>query len=191
MKNVSFRIVGVSPYSQSRPFMEVDEKADDREDKHEREKRIWRQRLHVEKGEVVIPASAIKNCLAECAKYLSIKVPGKGHATYTKHFDAGLLFTENVPLGVDPKDVEGEWLYLDANGTKGSGKRVWRCYPVLREWSGTVTGQILDDIITEEMFLLHAAQAGRFIGIGRFRPRNGGTYGRFSIENLEVEKVTV
>jgi hypothetical protein len=34
------------------------------------------------------------------------------------------------------------------------------------------------------VFLRTLEAAGRFIGIGRFRPRNNGRYGRFAVENL-------
>lgn len=44
---------------------------------------------------------------------------------------------------------------------------------------------ILDEIITEEVFREHLADAGSFIGIGRFRPRNNGFYGRFLVESVD------
>ena len=40
-------------------------------------------------------------------------------------------------------------------------------------------------MITEEVFRYHLEQAGTFIGIGRFRPRNNGYYGRFKLDSME------
>ena len=44
---------------------------------------------------------------------------------------------------------------------------------------------VLDETITEDVFLNHLTQAGQFIGIGRFRPRNNGFYGRFAVDKVE------
>lgn len=54
------------------------------------------------------------------------------------------------------------------------------CYP----WKGRVTYHILDDVIAPEVFEQHLRDAGNFIGIGRFRPRNNGYYGRFKLNKV-------
>lgn len=183
MKTARVSLKSASPYSQSMP---INIPKLDKESPDAYEKRNWRERVHVNgDGIVSIPPMALKNCLAECAQYLSEKIPGKRNATWTKHFLAGVLVLEPVPLGIKKADIEGEWLYLDANGKKNSGTRVWRCYPVIREWSGIAEFHILDETITEQVFQHHLEEAGKFIGIGRFRPRNGGFYGRFSVTGIE------
>ncbi len=183
MKTATVHLKSASPYSASRP---INIPKLDKESPDAYEKRNWQERVHVnEAGIVCVPPMALKNSLAECAQYLSEKIPGKRNATWTKHFLAGVLVVDLMPLGIKKDDVEGEWLYLDANGKKNSGTRVWRCYPVVREWEGTAVFHILDETITEAVFQHHLEEAGRFIGIGRFRPRNGGFYGRFSVESIE------
>jgi hypothetical protein len=37
----------------------------------------------------------------------------------------------------------------------------------------------MDDTVTREIFERYFNQAGHFIGVGRFRPENGGMNGRF------------
>jgi len=54
-------------------------------------------------------------------------------------------------------------------------------------WEGDVIFYVLDDTITEKVFRYHLEQAGKFIGIGRFRPRKNGFYGRFEVVDLVVE----
>ena len=81
-------------------------------------------------------------------------------------------------------DVKGEWLFVPSDGVRGSGKRVDKCFPVIHEWGGNVTFHVLDETITEDVFLNHLKQAGAFIGIGRFRPRNNGFYGRFAVQSV-------
>ena len=172
----------VSPYSQSRPVQSLKSRDETHDDF---EQRTWRERCHVDgKGQAYIPPMGFKNCIAEAAKYKSIQIPGKGKSTYTKHFEAGILCKEPMPLGVALEDIKGERLFVPADGKRGGGKRVWKTFPVFHEWSGEVEFLVLDELIDDEVFHNHLVDAGQFIGIGRFRPRNNGFYGRFAVENI-------
>lgn len=182
MREIIATLKSVSPYSQSRfhnePKLEK-ESADDYE------ARTWRKRCHAnDDGNVFIPPMAFKNCLSEAAKYLSIQIPGKGKATYTKHFEAGILVTEPLFLGIKIDDVRGEWLHVPSDGRRGGTKRVLKCFPIIPKWSGDVGFYIFDETVTVDVFRTHLEQAGKFIGIGRFRPRNNGFYGRFDVEEI-------
>lgn len=158
----------------------------DKESADDYERRTWRERLHVNSaGFVEIPPAAFKNCVAEAAKFLGKQIPGKGKATYTKHFEAGILVLEPLVLPIKKEDVVGDWHFVPADGRPGGGRRVNRCFGSIPQWSGRVTFHIIDDTITEGVFREHLEQAGQFIGIGRFRPRNRGFYGRFDVTGLE------
>jgi len=187
-KIATVELSSLSPYSQSRfhNAPKANKEADD-----EYEARTWQERLHVNsEGGVYLPPMALKNCLAEAAKYLSIKIPGKNSATYTKHFEAGVMVVEPMTLYSQDKSpiiktaVRGDWIFTPSDGVKGGGKRVMKCYPVIDSWSGTAEFLILDDIISQSIFRQHLEQAGSLIGVGRFRARNGGYYGRFKIDKL-------
>ena len=142
--------------------------------------------MHVnEEGFVLIPPMAFKNCLSEIAKFLGEQIPGKGKNTYTKHFEAGVMVVDPIVLPIKKDDVQGEWYFVPADGKRGSGKRVKKCFPVIREWSGELIAYILDDTVTLEVYEKHLKEAGNFIGIGRFRPRNNGFYGRFIVESVK------
>lgn len=176
----------VSPYSPSRmhdtPKLEK-ERPDDYE------KRTWREKAHAnDNGNIFLPPMGFKLCLAECAKFLGEQIPGKGKATWTKHFEAGVLCMEPLELPVKKDEVQGEWFNMNADGKRGSGTRVRRCFPVIPEWKGAVNFYVIDNTITQKVFEHHISEAGKFIGIGRFRPRNGGFYGRFKLTKLEWQK---
>ena len=184
MHTATAHLSSIAPYSQSR-YHDTPKLEKERADDYER--RTWRNRLHVSRtsGNVFIPPMAFKNCLSEAAKFLSMQVPGKGKATFTKHFEAGVLVTEGPDLGVRPEDVEGERLFLNADGKRGSGTRVVRMMPVIHDWSARVAFHIVDETITEDVFNRHLQEAGSLIGIGRFRPRNNGYYGRFQGDRVD------
>jgi hypothetical protein len=159
-------------------------------------KRTWRSHLHSNgDGMVFIPPGAIKNCTSEAAKYMNIGIPGKGKSTYTKHCEAGVACIKPIELGIDTKDVQSETLFLPADGKRGSGKRIWKTYPLISEWEGDVELLILDEVVLQtsrasgNTVLQDICEgSGQYIGIGRFRPRNNGYYGRFTVENFKVHK---
>lgn len=181
MRTATVTLKSAAPYSQRQayergvPKLEK-EKADDYE------ARTWRNAIHFDSdGIVFIPSTALKNCLADAAKYLSIQIPGKGKATYTKHFEAGVLVPEPLSLGVKVADVQGLWRFVPADGKPGSGRRVWKCFGVIPSWEATGDVYILDETITKSVFETVLGEAGKFIGMGVWRPRRNGNYGRFEV----------
>lgn len=182
MKTAIATLESASTYSQSK-FIQAPKL--DKESADAYEKRTWRERMHInEAGNVVIPPMSFKNCLSEAAKYLSIQIPGKGKSTYTKHFEAGILVTEPLDIGIKAADVPGLWLHVPSDGVRGGSKRVLKCFPTIKAWAGPVTFHILDETITEDIFTRVLTEAGKFIGIGFFRPRNNGYYGRFNVKEV-------
>ncbi len=178
----------LTPYSQSRhhstPHL-------DKEIERDYELRTWAERLHVNtKGNVFIPPGAFTNSILESAKFLSIQIPGKGKATYTKHFEAGVRVIEPLTLSIKKSDVKPEELFLNSDGKRGGGKRVIRYYPRIDAWEGDVTYWITDATITQDVFERVLEASGTLIGIGRFRPRNLGFYGRFEVINLVWRSIT-
>ena len=107
MKTATVSCEFVSPFSMSK-FISIER--DKKENFADYEKRVWRERMHYfpKTLEIFIPPMMIKNCLAAVAKYLSMQIPGKGKSTYTKHFEAGILLSEEIPLGIKRDDVDGE-----------------------------------------------------------------------------------
>lgn len=185
MKIAVAHLKSVSPYSQSAAYLTP---KTDKESAADYEKRTWRDRIHAtEDGYVFIPPMAFKNAMTEIASFLGMKIPGKRNATYTKHFTAGVLVVEPLVLNVKKADVVGEWLFVPASGKRGDGCRVWKCFSVIPDWEGDVVFNIFDETITEDVFLEHLKEAGKFVGIGRFRPAKNGFYGRFSVERMSWE----
>lgn len=196
MKQCTFTLTGTTPIAFSAM---IQSKKNTGESHEAYEERTWRERAHVKHeytGDlkdpdahvVVINPFAIKNMLQDCARFLSESVPGKGKATFTKHFKAG-IFIDSPPVLL-PRctrdDITGWTHSVSSTGESGGGKRVTKTFPRFFNWS--INGQIfvLDPMLCDktdkiEEYLVHA---GKFIGIGSFRPLNGGTYGRFTVSNF-------
>jgi hypothetical protein len=144
---------------------------------------------------VFIPPMAYKNALAEAAKFLSIRIPGGKSATYTKHFEAGVLAVEPASLNINVADVKSERLFVPSDGRPGGGSRVYKIFPLIQPgWKAEFKFIILDETVlqtsvtdpTKSVFEFVLMRTGQFIGIGRFRPKNRGYYGRFKIEELVI-----
>lgn len=187
MKIITVNLESLSPYGQNK-FVNVPKL--NKELSEDYEKRTWRERAHYDPvtRECFIPCSSLKNCVAESAKYSNQQIPGKGKSTWTKHFEAGIMVTDNIPLGVTIDNVKEHQQHVPADGKRGGTKRVMKSFPCFEKWSGTVDYYIIDDLITLEVFEHHIIQAGSLIGLGWFRPRNNGYWGRFKVNSVKLKE---
>lgn len=194
MRICTVELTSITPYSASRmldeevyPFLK-----EGKETHHDRDMRLWREKATCDdEGIVCIPGMGMKQSVDEAVKRLNIKVAEKGRATFTKVFLSGQLCDDQpgVRTGVHKDDLASIDIFANADGIRGSGKRVKRRFPYIQKWSGIATFQILDDVITEKVFEQSVVEAGRLIGVGRFRPQNGGLFGRFRPEGFKWVEV--
>lgn len=183
MRTAIATLKSVSPYNQSRAH---ETPKLDREGPDAYEERTWRERTHTdEKGRIVIPPMSFKWALDAAAKMLGMKIPGKRNATFTKFFFSGVLCIEGATLPITKDQVDVTRIHANADGVRGSGKRVWKKMPTIKEWTADVTFHVLASEITNDVFEETLRQAGAFVGIGQFRPQNGGYCGRFEVAKVK------
>lgn len=210
-KVIRVKLEGVTPLLQSRSH---EQPKLNRELADAYERRTWRYKAHVVGGfehpdtleiyadaddrQVVIPGISFKRSLDEIAKYLGRQVPGRGKATYTKHFEAGVQCIGAIELKsakgdpIKAADLKQQRIFVNADGVRGSGKRVHRLFPAIDAgWLGDAVFEVWDDLITEEVFTEHLIMAGSIIGVGAFRVRNGGFCGRFRPVQVDVRECTL
>lgn len=190
MRICTFNIQGVVPYSQSKQVDKDVIPLLPKESAGDYDMRTWREKAtYDDKGEVCIPGMALKMSVDEAVKRLNMGIPGRGKSTYTKFFVAGQICDGDPSIGITKDDLEYIDIWANADGVRGSGKRVKRRFPIVREWKATPRFAILDDVIPNEIFERAVTEAGRLVGIGRFRPEKGGFLGRFSVSNFKWETV--
>lgn len=169
---------------------------------------VWIGCLYHDKKQLVIPADNLMTVLREGAKRVST---GKRGGTFKSQSQSSILINEESwPLLVNGKAVD--WSEISALGNCedfdahqqlavklgfelfvkrakiGSAKHV-RVRPRFQVWecAGTVT--ILDDTINRETLEMILSQAGRFAGLGDWRPsspKSPGPFGTFTatLKNL-------
>lgn len=187
MKICTASLKSIVPYSSSR----MHDSAKLKDETHDAfDKRTWREKAtYNEDGVICIPGMGLKMAVDEAAKRIGQKIEGKRGATYTKYFVAGQICEADVPIGVHKDDLECIEIWANADGVRGSGKRVRRVFPYVKQWAGVARFLLLDETIPRDVFEKTLIGAGRLIGVGRFRPEKGGMLGRFSVENMEWSEV--
>lgn len=187
------KLKSVSPFSPSKPF----ESEKPQEQSHgEFDEQHWREHAEINaEGHVCIAAMSLKKAIDTAAKHLGEKVPGARGSTYTAKFERGMFIQTPLDLGITREQLTIEnsvRIYADSMGKKDGkgGARVWRRYPLIHQWTGILEIHIVEPSILiksegkSETDLLerHIEAAGLFIGVGRFRPQNGGFNGRFAVD---------
>lgn len=158
-----------------------------KEDKTEREWRIWRKKAYVDdNGMLYIPGENIHECMKQGSQYWGQKIPGEGNKTYTDLI-ASAVICESINLGVH---VNGDELIpydkmVNGNPSKGkkSGTKVLKVRPLLRPWDGTFRMHVFDARLTPDVLNVIIAYAGTFRGLCDWRPQ----FGRF--EMTEIKRI--
>jgi hypothetical protein len=184
MRIATIQVEGLTPYSQSKALQSEKRREESHDDF---DARIWKEHQHFdEKGQPIIPAVSILQGIAAAASYLGKggELKKKGQSTWAQNFVCGLAMAKHPALVAS--DVRPERVYCHADGKRGSGSRVWRTFPIFDAWSATLVLHILDDTIPADVFERVISAFGLFIGIGRYRPQNGGYLGRFTVKSVEI-----
>lgn len=155
------------------------------------EVRTWRGRLHTNQaGHVFLPGEGFKRSLDESASRRGDKL--KGNATFSKRFLSGVIVFEDAIL-LNPKtskpiiaeDVNPKVIFAPSDGKRNGPKRVIKYFPCVPAWKSTVEFDVVDDVISQQIFKQTLEYAGAFIGVGSMRAGNGGIAGRFRITSIK------
>ena len=178
---VNLVIEGVTPLQQSKEYTSNEAKGPN-ETHADYEKRTWMQRAHInENGNVFMPAGALKKAMIDAARYSGDQIPGQGKKTYTAKVSSGICVVSDIVTNKKEKDIEKRDVFAGMNN-----KRVWKSFPTVTGWTATTCLHVYDPILSPEVVTRILDTAGKFIGIGTWRPQNGGEYGRFKIVKFEV-----
>lgn len=209
-RTLTLKLQGTSPISFSR-YHSAPRRSDEPEKGPEAikyDRRTWRLKLTTQPppaldddglgkslvnpdAKVLIPAAGFKSAIEGAAMMFTKKKSGM--STWTKNIVSGVIVAGDIAIdGVTASTVGSEELFLTADGKPSrmsKGGRVPRVFPVIPAgWTATVELLILDDTIPEDYLLSTLDKAGLFIGLGRWRPENRGSYGRFKVVDAKLDR---
>jgi hypothetical protein len=132
---------------------------------------------------------AFKQAMDAAAQRLSISDPDNKKAKFTKYFVSDVMCEESMPTGVKKSEMKPQHINADVKGKRGGSSRVPRIVPQTWEWGGVVGFVVMEEKIKPEIFEKVLKAMGRSIGVGQFRPQNGGLNGRFEIVSVKYERM--
>lgn len=126
---------------------------------------------------IAIPALNLKSAIVEGAKLNKL---GSAFNRCLMILDDWLVISHSGPA-----DKEQMWrtpACVDCRSVKVGQARLMRYRPRLNDWSLTAEVHFDETMVERAQVVAAAVNAGRYIGLGDYRPAKGGSFGRFSVE---------
>jgi hypothetical protein len=140
------------------------------------------QKMYVDaKGRVYQPSTHIERTLIDAGK--KVKMKGQGKATYSKVFGS-MVSVEEGEILHDNDNYEIYKSLVVIPSTKG---RVMRYRPMFRDWKLSfhllVEEEIPAEVVKEALEI-----AGKYGGLGDWRPEKKGKFGKFQVVHFSKVK---
>lgn len=186
MKKYKVIIEGVTPYMQHRmDDIKLDAWEKLRPPIHERPEVSREDTVRAEyhcyrspNGPCYIPAEQIRGALIGAGTYVKAKVGGRSKSMKT--IVAAMFMVTPEQIEIPEYDLIDKRSAVNRN-IKG---RVIVVRPKWSEWSAEFTLSIDEDSITIQTITQIIEYAGKYVGIGSFRPTNNGLFGRFNLISI-------
>ena len=175
MKKYKVKIQGITPLLMNKPAeYGFDEQWVEKKASTDWEKEAL-QKLYVDaKGVIYQPSTHLEMSLIDAGKKIKVKEQGK--ATYSKLFGS-MVSIEEFEIVHQKQDYEIHKMLVVIPSTKG---RVMRYRPMFKEWVLEFHVTFEDEIpaeVVKEAFEI----AGKYVGIGDWRPAKKGKFGKFQV----------
>lgn len=123
-------------------------------------------------GKLYLPNKHFKASMVKAGT--DFKMVGK--KTYKEYIKSGVfIYPEEIELDQQEYEIHEEPVVIQRN-------RVMSWRPKLKEWSCEFEIEITDEMINQQILKEILESAGRFKGVGDYRPE----YGRFKVEKYNV-----
>lgn len=121
------------------------------------------------------PATHLEGAMIRAAS--NFQIPGKKGKSYKEIFKSAIFVRPDyIPFGLkgDPKKLlENGKFDVDIRPVVVQKSRVERARPIFRDWSIKFQIEVQEDQLPIEVIKEVLDHAGKFLGIGDFRPRHG------------------
>lgn len=175
MERYKARIQGITPLLMNKPeAYGFDEQWIEKKASEDWEKEALKKLYVDSEGRIYQPATHLERALMEAGK--KIKVKGAGKATYSKLFGSMIEVVEFEILHLKPS-YEIHKALVVVPSTRG---RIMRYRPIFKEWELefhiSFEEEIPQGAIKEALDI-----AGKYVGIGDWRPEKKGKFGKFQV----------
>jgi len=179
MKQYKVEISGITPLLQNKPEeYGFDEQWVEKKASTDWEKEAIKKLYVDSEGTIYQPSTHIERALIEAGK--KIKVKGQGKATYSKLFGSMVSLVEFELPHKNPEYEIFKTLVVIPS-TKG---RIMRYRPMFKKWKIDFTVEA-DDEIPQTAIKEALEIAGKYVGIGDWRPEKKGKFGKFQVTSFQ------
>ena len=176
MKIINATIKGIVPMLMHSPSGIKDESTKKQSGKQDYTKEAETALYKNPDGSIYFPSTWIEGTLKKAST--NFKIPGRGKKTYKDLMLSSVIIDpENIPLISKGYEV-------DARVVKVGQSRIIRYRPIFKKWEAIFTINVLDDQIDHSALKEILEYAGKYVGIGDYRPK----FGRFEISAFGEKK---
>lgn len=181
MNVYNIEITGITPLLQNKPEeYGFDEQWVEKKANTDWEKEALKKLYVDSDGNLYVPSTHIERSLIEAGK--KIKVKGQGKATYSKLFGSMISIQEfEILHEITQYEIHKTLVVIPS--TKG---RIMRYRPMFKNWKLCfhieADEEIAADAIKEALEI-----AGKYVGIGDWRPEKKGKFGKFQVTMFQKE----
>ena len=181
MKKYKVKVEGITPLLMNKPeAYGFDSEWVEKKASNDYEKEAL-QKLYVDSdSKIYQPSTHLERALIEAGKKVRIK--GQGKANYSKVFGS-MAYIEESEIYHEITDYEVHKILVVIPSTKG---RIMRYRPIFKKWV-LVFHVCFEDEIPAEVVKECFEIAGRYIGIGDWRPEKKGKFGKFQVTEWKEE----
>jgi hypothetical protein len=188
MKQYQVKITGVTPYMQHRmDDIKLEQWEKLRGPIHERPEVAHEDAVRAEyhcyrsaDGVCYIPSDHIRGALIAAGSFVKSKVGGRSKSMKT--IVAAMFMPVPEQIALPDYDAIDKRSAVNQN-IKG---RVITVRPKWTKWEVIFVLQVDEDSISLDAISQIIEYAGKYVGIGSFRPVNNGLFGRFSLHSIEL-----
>lgn len=134
-----------------------------------------------EDGSVLLPSVYIKNSITESAK--QFKIQGKNKATYSKIVGSSV---DVMPFYINLDAGDYEIFRISAVNPMTKG-RMMVSRPKFNKWSASFEIVLNDPQVDVSVINEILEHAGKYVGIGDWRPEKKGMFGKFMITSFKKQ----
>lgn len=178
MEKIKCKIIGTTPILFNR-FRDTQIEGKSKKRTGAVEERDVEDKLYIIDDKIMLPSVYIKNSLVEAGK--QFKIVGKGKSTYSKLIASTI---EINPFMIDFISAKYEIFRISAVNPMTKGRMMTE-RPKFNKWSAEFELILNDKSIEISVINEILEHAGKYVGIGDWRPQTKGMFGKFMITLFE------
>jgi len=177
MEKISVEVEGISPLLINR-FRDTSIDTQSKKRTGSIKERVLEDKLYLYDGKPHIPSIYLRNCIVEAGK--QFKITGKGKSTYSK------LLGSTIDVNPDNILIQGGYMPFRVAAVNPMTKgRMMVTRPRFDKWKCKFEVILNDDSVPAGVLNELIEHAGRYVGIGDWRPEKKGMFGKFMITSFK------